>query len=245
MRAIIAAAGLGTRFAPVSTVLPKEMLPVGSRPALELIVDEARQAGADGITIVISRRKEMIREYFAGAKDVFFVYQDEQLGLGHAVLQARTDDDVLILLGDALVCGRPPSAEMAGIHRLNNGASVIGLEKVPREKVSRYGIVKCAGRDESGRIVEISDLVEKPSPENAPSDLAVAGRYLLAAEIFERLAEQKPGLNGEIQLTDAIAAMACDPSSRQVLGYIYEGRRCDIGNPDGYYEALTAFRSMK
>ena len=112
MKAIITAAGLGTRFAPVTRVVPKEMLPIGSRPALELLVEEARGAGVDGITIVISPEKELIRRYFADEADIGFVYQNEQLGLGHAVLQARVDDDVLVILGDASVVGCSAAAEM-------------------------------------------------------------------------------------------------------------------------------------
>lgn len=242
MKAIITAAGLGTRFAPVSKVIPKEMLPIGSKPALEIIVDEARQAGVDGITIVISHQKEMIREYFSSSNDINFVYQEEQLGLGHAVLQARTDDDVLVLLGDALVYGCSAASEMVKISKENNFASVIGLERVPQEKTSRYGIVKCEEFDIDSSVVTISDMVEKPAPEFAPSNLAVAGRYLLKREIFDLLANQTPGKNGEIQLTDAIARAARDGKLGSVKGYIYNGRRCDIGNPDGYYQALTVFR---
>ena len=240
MKAIITAAGLGTRFAPVTRVVPKEMLPIGSRPALELLVEEARSAGVDGITIVISPEKELIRAYFADEKDIGFVYQNEQLGLGHAVLQARVDDDVLVMLGDAIVTGCSAAAEMADVRRRTGAAAVVGLERVPRERVSRYGIAKCGAIDERARTVGILDLVEKPPVEEAPSDLAVAGRYILPKGIFDLLAVQKPGRKGEIQLTDSIASMAREGG---VLGYVYPGRRLDIGNPDGYYEALTAMRS--
>jgi len=240
MKAIITAAGLGTRFAPVTRVVPKEMLPIGSRPALELLVEEARGAGVDGIMIVISPEKELIRAYFAAEPDIDFVYQNEQLGLGHAVLQARVDDDVLVILGDAIVVGCSAAAEMAEVRRRMGAAGVVGLERVPRERVSRYGIAKCGSVDARARTVEILDLVEKPSAEEAPSDLAVAGRYILPKVIFDRLAVQKPGKNGEIQLTDSIASLAREGG---MFGYIYPGRRLDIGNPDGYYEALTAMRS--
>ena len=236
MKALIPAAGLGTRFLPVTRVVPKEMLPIGSRPALELLVEEARAAGADGITVIISHAKELIREYFRGQSDIRFVYQEEQRGLGHAVLQAKVDDDVLILLGDALVTGCVAAAEMAKLARAHGGAGVIGLEHVPADRVSRYGIVKMEG----DRIV---DMVEKPRPEDAPSDLAVAGRYLLPRAIFGLLETQTPGVGGEIQLTDAIRRLiAADGGARPVLGYVYPGRRHDIGNPDGYFAALTAFR---
>jgi UTP--glucose-1-phosphate uridylyltransferase len=232
MKAIIPAAGHGTRFLPVTRVIPKEMLPIGAKPALELIVDEAKAAGADEITIVISKGKELIREYFKDDPSVRFVYQHEQKGLGHAVLQAADacsgDEPVLILLGDALVSGCNAALAMAELSRANGGAGVIGLERVPRERVSRYGIVRLDG----GRIV---DMVEKPAPENAPSDLAVAGRYLLSPEIFTYLADQTEGVGGEIQLTDAIRRMLAE---KNILGFVYPGKRQDIGNPQGYLKAL-------
>ena len=233
MKAIIPAAGLGTRFLPVTRVVPKEMLPIGAKPALELIVDEARAAGADEIVIVISEGKELIRKYFEGQGDIRFVYQKEQKGLGHAVLQAEVDDDVLILLGDALVIGCCAAKEMVEVSRRHGGAAVIGCERVPKEKVSRYGIMRLDG----DRIV---DMVEKPSIEEAPSDIAVAGRYLLPAAIFGYLKTQTPGKGGEIQLTDAIKRMLAE---RDAYAYIYPGKRQDIGNPDGYFAALTAFRT--
>ena len=186
MKAIIPAAGLGTRFLPVTRVVPKEMLPIGAKPALELIVDEARAAGADEIVIVISEGKELIRKYFEGAPDIRFVYQKEQKGLGHAVLQAEIDDDALILLGDALVIGC------------------------------------CAAKE----MVEVSRI-------------AVAGRYLLPAAIFGYLKTQTPGKGGEIQLTDAVKRMLAE---RDAYAYIYPGKRQDIGNPDGYFAALEAYR---
>ena len=232
MKAIIPAAGLGTRFLPVTRVVPKEMLPIGAKPALELIVDEARAAGADEVVIVISEGKELIRRYFEGQGDIRFVYQKEQKGLGHAVLQAEIDDDVLILLGDALVVGCCAAKEMVEVSKAHGGAAVIGCERVPKEKVSRYGIMKLDG----DRIV---DMVEKPAVEEAPSDIAVAGRYLLPAAIFGYLKTQTPGKGGEIQLTDAIRRML---SERDAYAYIYPGKRQDIGNPDGYFAALEAYR---
>ena len=264
MKAIIPAAGHGTRFLPVTRVIPKEMLPIGAKPALELIVEEAKSAGADEIVMVISKGKELIREYFKDDPAIRFVYQLEQKGLGHAVLQARSAVDagqVLILLGDALVAGCNAAKEMTALSAANGGASVIGLEHVPSEKVSRYGIVKL----EDGRVV---DMVEKPRPEEAPSDLAIAGRYLLPTKIFDYLQTQTPGKGGEIQLTDAIKRLIRDSlesnnrtieqseqsnnlnnrtieqseQSNNLLGYIYPGKRQDIGNPDGYLQALLAMK---
>ena len=245
MKALIPAAGLGTRFLPVTSVIPKEMLPIGSRPALELIVDEARSAGATEIVIIISEGKELIRRYFAGQDDVKFVYQREQKGLGHAVLQASGcfgDEQLLILLGDALVIGCNASKAMAEVSAANSGCSVIGCERVPRERVSRYGIMKPSSGAEiaAGNAFALCDIVEKPPVEEAPSDLAVAGRYLLDSRIFTYLADQAAGVGGEIQLTDAIRRMLAE---RPVFGYVYPGKRQDIGNPDGYYAALSAFRA--
>ena len=223
MKALIPAAGHGTRFLPVTRVFPKEMLPVGSKPAIQLIVEEALAAGADEVVIVT------------------WAYQTEQKGLGHAVLQAADalageTEPVLVLLGDALVSGEAPSAAMAAISRAHGGASVVGLERVPRERISRYGIV--AGTPEDDRVLKLTDLVEKPQPENAPSDLAIAGRYLLHPDIFALLASQTPGHGGEIQLTDSIRRLL---AARPVYGYRYPGRRHDIGNPQGYLETLQAF----
>ena len=235
MTAIIPAAGHGTRFLPVTRVVPKEMLPIGAKPALELIVDEARSAGAEEIVLVISEGKELIRRYFEGHPGIRFVYQKEQKGLGHAVLQAAVDDEVLILLGDAIVLGCNAAKEMVEVSSKNGNAAVIGCERVPKEKVSRYGIMKLEGN----RIV---DMVEKPSVEEAPSDIAVAGRYLLPAAIFGYLKTQTPGKGGEIQLTDAIKRMLAE---HPAYAYVYPGKRQDIGNPDGYYAALTAFRAVQ
>ena len=246
MTAIVPAAGKGTRFLPVTRVVPKEMLPVGAKPAIQLIVEEALYAGADDVVVVISEGKEIIRRYFEEdpmlhAK-VRFVYQKEQRGLGHAVLQAADGVQglALVLLGDALVTGPNPSREMVAVSRTNGGASVIGLERVPPEKVSRYGIVAVKGGMTpcDGGCARLSDLVEKPHLEDAPSDLAIAGRYLLDGDIFGLLATQAPGHGGEIQLTDAIRRLL---AAKPVFGYVYPGRRQDIGNPQGYLKALEAF----
>ena len=239
MTAIIPAAGKGTRFLPVTRAVPKEMLPVGAKPAIQFIVEEAIDAGADDVVIVISEEKEIIRRYFEGDAElsakIRFVYQHEQKGLGHAVLQAgglRDSGTVLVLLGDALVSGPNPSRAMVELSRTRGGASVVGLERVPPEKVSRYGIVKADAE------MKISDLVEKPRPEAAPSDLAIAGRYLLDGAVFDLLATQEAGHGGEIQLTDSIRRLLAD---KEVYGYIYPGKRQDIGNPQGYFKALEAF----
>ena len=246
MTAIVPAAGKGTRFLPVTRAVPKEMLPIGAKPAIHCIVDEAVAAGADDIAIIISEEKEIIRRYFKDEPELNgrmrFVYQKEQRGLGHAVLQAAEGvaGPVLILLGDALVTGPNPSREMVSISQANGGASVVGLERVPPDKVSRYGIVAVDGGAslDAGGSARIVDLIEKPSPEEAPSDLAIAGRYLLDGDIFGLLATQAPGHGGEIQLTDSIRRLL---AAKPVYGYVYPGKRQDIGNPQGYFKALEAF----
>ena len=248
MTAIIPAAGLGTRFLPLTRAVPKEMLPIGSKPALQVIIDEAFEAGCDEVLVIISHAKELVRKYFSEdpqyAGRIRWVYQEEQHGLGHAVLQvaglrscgvAGSEEPVLVLLGDAVISGCSAAKEMVGLSKANGGASVIGCEHVPPEKVSRYGILKVEG----GRIV---DLVEKPSVEEAPSDLAIAGRYLLNAKIFGYLKTQTPGRGGEIQLTDAIRRMVAEDGVA-LLPYAYPGKRHDIGNPQGYFETLCAFNA--
>ena len=225
------------------------MLPIGSKPALQVIIDEALGAGCDEVLVIISHAKELVRKYFSEdpqyASRIRWVYQEEQRGLGHAVLQCVSEikqsnnqtikqSPVLILLGDAVISGCSAAKEMVALSKANDGASVIGCEHVPPEKVSRYGILKAEG----GRIV---DLVEKPSVEEAPSDLAIAGRYLLNAKIFEYLKTQTPGKGGEIQLTDAIRRMIRAGGGVRLLPYVYPGKRHDIGNPQGYYETLKAF----
>jgi UTP--glucose-1-phosphate uridylyltransferase len=244
IKAIIPAAGLGTRFMPVTRAVPKEMLPIGAKPALELIVEEARRAGADEIVIVISEEKDLIKKYFENERDIVFVYQKEQKGLGHAVLQARDAvmrdgcGQILILLGDALVFGCDASSEMISVSKQNADCSVIGFERVPMEKVSRYGIARPKKELWNDVTFILDDLVEKPSQEHAPSNLAVAGRYFLSTEIFDFLDGQQVGVGGEIQLTDAIRRMI---GVKEVAGYVYPGTRQDIGNPDGYFKALEAF----
>ncbi len=268
MKALIPAAGYGTRFLPATKATPKEMLPIGCRPALQWLVEEALEAGADEVIIVTSPGKASIREYFTpdpsliekarGRPEIMaelerldaitprirFAEQREQLGLGHAILQAAdlvgTEcDKVLILLGDALVSGVPCcSREIIEVSAKYCDASIVGLEKVPAERVSRYGIVAGEQALDNERVWSISGIIEKPVPEQAPSNLAIAGRYLLDRKIFELLADQRPGVGREIQLTDAIVRLlSCTP----VYGYCYPGRRHDIGNPAGYLEALRAF----
>jgi UTP--glucose-1-phosphate uridylyltransferase len=266
MKAIIPAAGLGSRFYPVAKSVPKEMLPVGNKPAIQLIMEEAFAAGADEVIIVTSPEKPSIMHYFTPdptwhervsgkaearsfleeldriSQSVRFVFQHEQLGLGHAVLQAASEcadekEPVLILLGDALVKSDVPcSCELVKISREFGNASVVGLEEVPPEKVSRYGIA--GGKQVRDNLFKLDQLIEKPSPDVAPSNLAVAGRYVLSPCVFDCLASCNTGHAGEYQLTDAIQRML--ENGVPVYGYRYPGKRFDIGNPDGYRDMLLA-----
>jgi UTP--glucose-1-phosphate uridylyltransferase len=265
-KAVIPAAGYGTRFLPATKAIPKEMAFILHKPALQWIVEEAVSAGVEEVIIVTSADKTAIQDHFrprpallqtlrqknnAAAvaemealerlgERVRFVFQEEQLGLGHAILcaaEAVGDESFLVLLGDALIQSEVPcSRQLVQAHSDMDGASVIGLQTVPRERVHRYGIV--AGEAVSPRLYQLTELVEKPSAEEAPSNLAIAGRYLLSAKIFEELRHTAPGKGGEIQLTDALQALVRKES---VCGYVYEGRRLDIGNPHGYLEALLAY----
>ena len=245
MKALIPAAGHGRRFAPWTKLVPKELLPVGSRPAIAQIVDEAAQAGADEVVIVTSPEKPLLKKWFEiepAKVKIKWANQLEQHGLGHAVLQAASlfegeNEPVLILLGDALVSGGNASKAMKEISAANGGASIIGCEEVPRDKVSRYGIMKPAQERTGDRFFRLGDIVEKPSVDEAPSNLAVAGRYLLDPVIFAYLKDQQAGVGGEVQLTDAIRRMLAE---KMVLGYVYPGHRHDIGNPIGYLQALEA-----
>lgn len=269
MKAIIPAAGHGTRFYPVAKSIPKEMLPIGNKPAIQHIVEEAIAAGADEVIIITSPDKPCLMQYFTPntelqkrlvnrpeqlaaidhldqlSKKVRFVFQHEQAGLGHAVLQAaplveHEKEPILILLGDAIVrSDMPCSCEMVAISKRLDGVSVVGLEKVPREKVSRYGIIE-GMKTEDDSVLKLRRLIEKPSVEEAPSDLAIAGRYLLDPEIFTYLKHEKKGHGGEIQLTDAIQCLLAD---KAIYGYRYPGKRFDIGNSEGYREALLGFSS--
>ena len=267
MKAIIPAAGYGTRFLPATKVIPKELLPVGAKPAIQWIVEEALAAGADEIVIVTSPTKPALRAHFSVepmwherlrnkptieaeithveelARKIRFVDQLEQKGLGHAVLQAAalfegTTEPILVLLGDALVNSAVPCAQdLVRVARsIAPEASWVGVERVPRENVSRYGVVAGTPIPEDDRVLRLTGLVEKPTVEEAPSDLVIAGRYLLQPAIFRWLKSQKPGAGGEIQLTDAIVRSMADAP---VYAYRYPGTRHDIGRPEGYLKTLN------
>lgn len=263
-KAIIPAAGLGTRMLPAAKAIPKEMLPVVDRPAIQRVVEECATAGATDVLLITSREKRAIEDHFdrnlelerrleaskrLGLLDsvtelmkkvaLHAIRQPEQRGLGDAVRWAESyvgNDPFLCLLGDAVFLGEPsPCQELIQIHN-ELGGSVIGLEVVPEEKVSRYGIV--IGNEIRPGVVRITDLKEKPKASETPSRLAIAARYLLEPQVFEHLRTTKPGKGGEIQLTDAIVEMA---KNGVVHGVLLKSRRYDIGNPADWLMTNLAF----
>ena len=263
-KAVLPVAGMGTRFLPASKAVPKVLLPVVDKPLIQYAIEEARAAGIDEFIFVAGRGEAAIRDHFqrdtaldahlaarsdeaalaAAASAVLepgaarFVRQEEPLGLGHAVLCARDlvgDEPFAVLLPDELLPGEPPClAELVAVHGTTKG-SVVALAEVPQAETGRYGIVEVAG--EEGRTVTVSGMVEKPDPEHAPSRLALIGRYVLQSGIFARLAAQAPGAGGEIQLTDAMAAMVREAPFH---GVRYTGKRFDCGSPAGYLQATIA-----
>ncbi len=232
MIAIIPAAGLGTRFLPVTKSQPKEMLPVLRKPVIQYVVEEAVLSGADRVVVVNKRDKHTLENHFApdsalvehlrsngkedfalaveraGELPVSYVYQDEQLGLGHAILCADKesgDDPFYILLGDVIVPDSNILPRMLDIHKEHNGANVIAVFPVPDDQVSRFGII--SGEKLCEKVWKIDALVEKPAVQDPPSNLAIFGRYLLSHRVMELLRDAKPTVGGEIQLTDALDAV--------------------------------------
>ncbi len=261
-KAVIPAAGLGTRFLPATKAQPKEMLPLVDKPAIQYVVEEAVSVGITDILVITGRGKRSLEDHFdrsfeleyyleeggkldelaemrriAEMADIHYVRQGEPKGLGHAVLVASEHVGNLpfaVLLGDDIM--HPDAGVLAGMLGVYEryGHSVVALKEVPPEDISSYG---CAAvKPLEGNIVRVEDLVEKPSREEAPSNLAIMGRYVFGPEIFEVLAETKPGRGGEIQLTDAIKSLAeHDP----VYGWTFRNGRFDVGNKLDYLEATV------
>ncbi|MBN1391610.1 MAG: UTP--glucose-1-phosphate uridylyltransferase GalU [Sedimentisphaerales bacterium] len=263
-KAVIPAAGFGTRFLPATKSQPKEMLPIVDTPVIQYVVEEAVKSGITDILMIIGAGKRAIEEHFdrsfqleaqlleQGKKpelemirriselaDIHFVWQKELKGLGDAVYCARhhvKDEPFVVLLGDTLIDSAKPAAQQLQDVFEKYQAPVVLLEKVGRDKVSRYGIVDA--KQINARVCEVKDIIEKPSIEKAPSDLAIAGRYVLTPDIFDCLSRTGPGLGGEIQLTDALRMMLKD---RQMYGLYLDGKRCDIGNKEGFIKTNIEF----
>ena len=265
-KAVIPAAGLGTRFLPATKAIPKELLPVVDKPALEYIVEEAARAGLNDVLIITGRGKTAIEEHFDAAPEieaalekkgdlerlarvrastnlakVHFVRQGVAAGLGHAVLMAAQhvgNEPFVVMLGDDMVDERDHLLEQMIAEQEKHGGSVIALMEVPQEMVSMYGVATVEPAEKSGtyELVRVRDLVEKPPLEEAPSNLAVIGRYLLSPTVFDVLRETKPGRGGEIQLTDALKTLA---GIEPVHGVVFSGRRYDTGDRGDYVKAVV------
>ncbi len=263
-KAVILAAGMGTRMLPASKVISKEMLPVVDTPAIQVVVEEAVASGIEEVIIVTSPGKTLVLDQFEkamelehhlearGKGDILSMLrksnhpvkitpaeQAEPLGLGHAVLQSRAavgaEPFAVMLPDDIFDCPRACLRQLLDAAE-SNDAPVVALLKVARSEISKYGIVDAKAAGE--RLFELRGMVEKPAPEKAPSDFAIMGRYVLTPEIFDLLAQGKPGAGGEIQLTDALMALA---QRRRIFGYEFEGIRYDLGDRVGFISAQVGF----
>ncbi len=264
-KAVFPVAGLGTRFLPATKASPKEMMPIVDKPLIQYAVEEAVAAGITDMIFVTGRSKRAIEDHFDKAYELenelerkgklqmlefvknllpknincIYIRQSEALGLGHAVLCARhvvNDEPFAVLLADDLLDGTPPVLKQMVDTYDHYHCSVLGVQEVPRADTRSYGIV--ASKPLTERVEQISAMVEKPKPEDAPSNLAVVGRYVLTPRIFHYLENVAPGSGGEIQLTDGIAALL---NEQQVLAYRFDGTRYDCGSKIGYLKATVEF----
>lgn len=263
--AVIPAAGLGTRFLPATKAVPKELMPIGDTPAIQIIIDEALGAGVEHIVVVSSRSKPAIERYFEpdqelvnslrdkGRHDtadrlasigrdwrVTIAYQDNPRGLGHAVGCAREavgNEPFAVLLPDELMGDSSLLAQMNGVCA-STGGSVVGVKQVPRSEVSSYGVLDPSGPVNDDGVVPVRDLVEKPPVTSAPSDLIIIGRYVLTPDVFDEIDNLTPGSGGELQLTDALRAQA---ARSPFHGVVSRTARYDTGNPVGFLEAAIAY----
>ena len=264
-KAVIPAAGYGTRFLPATKATPKEMLPIVDKPTIQYIVEEAKASGIEDILIISGHGKRAIEDHFDSApalemalqekgKDdllaivretadinIHYIRQRYMRGLGDAILCARSfmgSEPFAVLLGDDVVYNpaKPALAQLIDIYEATGG-SVLGCQNVPQEKVSAYGIVAGTQTDNS-RLMRVADMVEKPAVEEAPSQMAVLGRYIIKPQIFDILEKTQPGKGGEIQLTDALKVLARQDA---VYAYDFEGQRYDVGDKLGFLKATVEF----
>ena len=263
-KAVIPAAGLGTRFLPATKAMPKEMLPIVDTPTIQYIVEEAVNSGIEDIIIVTGRTKRSVEDHFDKAYEleteleksgkteflkvvqdisklanIHYVRQREALGLGHAIYCAKTfigNEPFAVLLGDDIVKANKPCLKQM-IEVFNQyQASVLGVQTVAHESISKYGALACEAVGE--RVYKVHDMVEKPKPEEAPSDIAVLGRYIITPEIFACIEQTPKGAGGEIQLTDALKLLA---TRQTVYAYDFIGKRYDVGDRMGYLAATVEF----
>jgi UTP--glucose-1-phosphate uridylyltransferase len=262
---VFPAAGLGTRFLPATKAQPKEMLPIVDKPTIQYVVEEAVASGLSEIVIVTGRNKRAIEDHFDAAFEleyflndrgkkeelaqiktiselasVCYVRQKEPLGLGHAILVARSlvgEELFGVFLGDDIIGGAPTPCmkQLLDVFE-KHGGPVIAVERVPRERIHQYGVI--AGRNIGGNVWEITDLVEKPKAEQAPSDLAIIGRYVLTPDLFPILAETAADRGGEIQLTDGLRTLR---GQRPMYAVEFEGKRYDTGDKLGFLKATVEF----
>ena len=263
-KAVIPAAGFGTRFLPATKAVPKEMLPIIDKPTIQYIAEEAIASGITDLLIITSRGKEALVNHFDKAFEleailerdnkqemlaavrevsdklnVHFVRQQEQKGLGHAVLYAKSfvgNEPFAVMLGDDVVDSEKPCIKQLMEQFEKCQATVLGVQKVGMEQVSKYGIVDCENIGD--RLYKVNSMIEKPNPSEAPSDIAVLGRYVLTPGIFECLQRTPKGAGGEIQLTDALRMLA---EKEDLYAYDFIGRRYDVGSKQGYLEATVDF----
>lgn len=265
-KAIFPVAGLGTRFLPATKSIPKEILCLVDKPLIQYAIDEAREAGIEEFIFVTSRGKGALEDYFDGAPqleqslkqkkkldlldilqkstmdsgEIAYVRQREALGLGHAVWCARRliadEPFAVILTDDVIASDRPCLKQMVEAHE-QTGGNIVAAMEVPPSKASSYGLLDV--KEDMGAMVSVKGMVEKPKPEDAPSNLAVIGRYILTPQIMQNLENQERGAGGEIQLTDAIAKEI--QNSDNVYGYRFDGQRYDCGSKAGFLQATVAF----
>lgn len=263
-KAIIPAAGLGTRFLPATKAMPKEMLPILDKPTIQYIVEEAAEAGIEDVIIITGKHKRAIEDHFDNQKELemnleskgkfkelektqeptnlvnlFYVRQKEQKGLGDAVLCAKQfigDEPFAVLLGDDIVKGEVPAIKQLMKKYEETGKSVIGVQEVQPSETHRYGVINPISSN--GRLYQVNNFVEKPAEGTAPSNLAIMGRYVLSPQIFNYLENQDYGAGGEVQLTDAIERLNQDDN---VFAYDFEGKRYDVGEKIGFVKTTIDF----